>query len=354
MILPGPCRELAAGSANAWQGDCVTVREMPASNALPSLEDLLAAASRQPWFPEDTKSGARFERVVIDGDRFVLKYQDARDDWLMRATGDVGRRYVLLWEQGLLHALPDVLDHAVVACRYEGTVGMVLLRDVTDLLLPPARRLSPEQHRRFLDHMATMHAAFWGWRDHIGLTPLASRYVMFSPAVVSAEAARGSSAVVPKLMGEGWAMLPEVAPRLSEVVLPLLEDPSPLVTALGTVPHTLVHGDWKVANLGSHPDGRTVLLDFGEVPGEASPLADLSWYLGLNTELLPEGKDQAIAAYRTALERHGIATGDWWDRALGLELLGAMVQFGWEKALGGPGPELAWWQARAVEGARWL
>ena len=31
-----------------------------------------------------------------------------------------------------------------------------------------------------------------------------------------------------------------------------------------------------------------------------------------------------------------------------------MVQFGWEKALGGPGAELAWWEARAAEGARWL
>jgi hypothetical protein len=35
-------------------------------------------------------------------------------------------------------------------------------------------------------------------------------------------------------------------------------------------------------------------------------------------------------------------------------LLGTMVQFGWEKALGGPGPELAWWEARALEGVRWL
>jgi len=35
-------------------------------------------------------------------------------------------------------------------------------------------------------------------------------------------------------------------------------------------------------------------------------------------------------------------------------LLGALVQFGWEKALGGYDDELAWWEARAVEGARLL
>ncbi|HEY7916324.1 MAG TPA: phosphotransferase [Acidimicrobiales bacterium] len=320
-----------------------------------ALEDLLAAASsRRPWFPDDTKSGARFERVVIDNQRFVLKYQDPRDDWLLRATGDNGRRYVLLWEHGLLAGLPDVIDHAVVACAIEGGVGMVLLRDVTDCLLPPGRSFSHSQHQRFLDHMAAMHAAFWDWRDEVGLTPLRTRYLMFSPEVARAEAARGSSAVVPKVMGEGWDALPATAPRLADVVLPLLDDPDPLVEALGGVPHTLVHGDWKAANLGVHADGRTVLLDFGETPGEASPIADLSWYLALNSDLLPESNEEAISAYRAALERHGICTDGWWERAVSLELLGTMVQFGWEKALGGPGPELAWWEARALEGVRWL
>ncbi|MGH3763991.1 MAG: hypothetical protein ACRDTX_02370 [Pseudonocardiaceae bacterium] len=304
--------------------------------------------------PEDTKSGARFERVVIDGQRYVLKYQDPRDDWLLRASGDPGERYVRLWEEGLLGRMPDVIDPAVVAGSFARGVGMVLLRDVTAQLLPPGRPFSTGQHTRFVDHMAAMHASFWGWRDEVGLTPLATRYLMFSPTVATAEAALGSAAVVPKVMAQGWARLPEVSARLADLVLPLLDDPASLVTALGAVPHTLVHGDWKAANLGSHADGRTVLLDFGEVPGEASPLADLSWYLALNTDLLPETKDEAITTYQHALHRHGIATTGWWDAAVALELLATMVQFGWEKALGGPGPELAWWEARAAEGARWL
>jgi hypothetical protein len=302
--------------------------------------------------PEDTKSGARFERVVVGGDRYVLKYQDPRDDWLLRATADPGCRYVLLWERGLLARLPGVIDHAVVAAGFDGEVGRVLLRDVTDQLLPAGQPFAAAQHERFMDHMAAMHAAFWGWRDDVGLTPLATRYLMFSPAVAEAEAVRGSPAVVPKIMAEGWAALPAAAPRLAEVVLPLLDDPAPLVAALEGIPHTLVHGDWKAANLGVHADGRTVLLDFGEAPGEAGPIADLSWYLALNSDLLPESKDDTIVTYRAALERQGISTGDWWDDAVALELLGAMVQFGWEKALGGPGPELAWWEARALEGAR--
>jgi hypothetical protein len=261
---------------------------------------------------------------------------------------------VLLWESGLLSRLPDVIDPAVVSCGFEDGVGMVLLRDVSDELLLPDRPLSGSQHARFLDHMAALHASFWGWRDDVGLTPLTTRYLIFSPGVARAEAVRGSSAVVPKVMADGWDALPTVAPRLAEVVGPLLDDPVPLVRALGGVPHTLVHGDWKAANLGVHADGRTVLLDFGEAPGEASPIADLAWYLALNADLLPESKEDTIGSYRAALERHGIVTAGWWEAAVALELLGAMVQFGWEKALGGPGPELDWWQGRALEGARWL
>jgi hypothetical protein len=246
-----------------------------------------------------------------------------------------------------------VIDPAVVAVGFDGTVGMILLRDVTAHLLPSGAPLSPAQHRRFLDHMAAMHATFWGWRDDVGLTPPIRRYLMFSPAVARTEKARGSAALVPRLMAQGWAKLPEVSPQTAKVVLPLLDDPAPLLAALDSVPHTLVHGDWKAANLGTHPDGRTVLLDFGEVPGEASPIADLSWYLALNSDLLPESKDETVATYRAALERHGIDTRGWWDAAVAFGLLGALLQFGWEKALG-RATELAWWEARAIDGAGWL
>jgi hypothetical protein len=322
---------------------------------VPTLSDLLSRADRRhAWAPDDSNSGARFERVVIDGTAHVLKYQDPKDDWLLRASGDPGNRYVLLWESGLLAQMPDVIDHAVVAAEFDGKVGAVLLRDVSDQLLDTARVLTLDQHRRFLRHMATLHATFWDFHDDVGLTPLERRYLLFSPQVATAEAAFGSAALVPQLMADGWARLPDVSPPLAQVILPLLDDPAPLIDALLGGPQVLVHGDWKAANIGSHADGRTVLLDFGEAPGQASPLADLSWYLALNSDLLPESKDDAIGTYRAALEAQGVSTGAWWDRAVALEMLGCMLQFGWEKALGGPGAELSWWEQRALQGAALL
>jgi hypothetical protein len=274
----------------------------------------------------------------------------------MRATGDLdGQRFVALWESGLLDAIPSVIDHAVVGAAMEGTVGAILMRDVSDGMLPLGDQpLGLDDHLRFLDHMASLHARFWGWSDEIGLTSLTARYLTFSPAVARAEAARGSEAIVPKVMAQGWERFADVAPRAAAVVTPLLEDPEPLITALERVPHSFVHGDWKTANLGRHADGRTILLDWGEVPGEASPLADLAWYLALNSARLPQSKADTIASYRNALEHHAIDTGGWWDEALALEMLGTMVQFGWEKALGGPGPELDWWQGWATKGSELL
>lgn len=53
------------------------------------------------------------------------------------------------------------------------------------------------------------------------------------------------------------------------------------------------------------------------------------------------------------MERQGISTDSWWSRQLGLCLLGALVQFGWEKALGDEA-ELQWWVEAAWDGSRWL
>jgi hypothetical protein len=137
-------------------------------------------------------------------------------------------------------------------------------------------------------------------------------------------------------------------------VLPLVDDPSPLVDALETLPASFLQGDWKMGNLGRHADGRTILVDWAN-PGAGPGVTELTWYLAINRSRLPVGhtKENAITAYRAALEDHGIDTAPWWDRALGLALLGALVQFGWEKALGAD-DELAWWEDRALAGARHL
>ena len=276
----------------------------------------------------------------------------------MRTSGDLRCRPLLVWRSGILGRLPSCIDHAIVdaitGVGRNGWGAALLMRDVSEALVPEGDTpISLEQHTRFIDHMAALHAAYWGWKDTIGLTSPMTRYLEFNPVGIGLEANRGWPDAVPPLIIEGWAKLVTVAGPLGASILELTRDPSPLVTAMATLPQTFVHGDWKLGNLGSLPDGRTVLLDWA-MPGEACPTAELAWYLALNVARLPHSKDDTIALYRKSLERHGISTAGWWERSIALALLGGAVNFGWEKALGGQGAELSWWLDRAEEGQRWL
>ena len=304
------------------------------------------------------KSGARLERVTIGGERYVVKRLSLAEDWTMRASGCLRGAPLLLWERGILDRLPACLNQPIVGAAPDNRAGTgaggcaLLMRDVTAWLVPATDALiSKEQHERFLRHMAALHAQFWDCGPEFDVVPVMHRYLELSPWLAEAES--GSAHVVPQLVGRGWPLLAEVAPAAAAVVTPLAYDPGPLVEALAGTPRTFVHSNWKLDNLGTDDAGRTVLLDW-EQPGRGAPLADLAWYLAINCRRLPQSKEASIEAYRRALEANGVDTGPWWDRQLALCLLGAMVQFGWEKALGGYDEELAWWERQSVRAAALL
>ena len=328
-----------------------------------TVTDLLGAEVQgEPLSGSDGKTGARLERVVVDGESYVLKHLHPADDWGMRATGDLGFRSVTVWRNGWLDGLPAGIDHATVGAAWEdrpdGRGVVLVMRDVGPWLVPEGDDEIPAaQHLAFVDHLAQLHTTFWGRADTIGLLPLSIRLVFFGPRLGDVERARGGSDLVPtQLVPQGWARFAERAPRVAAAVLALHDDPSPLVSALLSTPQTLIHGDPKAGNLGSHPDGRSILLDWA-VPGIAPPCLDIAWYVCLNRARLPQSKTETLEVYRGALERHGVVTAPWWERQRDLSLLGTLMLFGWEKALGDgedADDELAWWQDRALDGIRRL
>ncbi len=326
-----------------------------------SIAELLGAgARREPMTHTDSKSGAIFERVESGGRHYVLKHYDLSGDWTMRAGGDLGCATLRMWSAGLLAALPECFLQPIVAVSRDpsvwpaGRATSVLMDDVGAFLVPPGDDPIPlEQHLGFIDHMAALHARFWEFGDVIDIIPASNRFLELSPWLALAEAELGSDDPVPRLVGEGWQLLESVAPALAAIVVPLAWDPSPLVTALAATPSTLVHGNWKLGNLGTDHEGRTVLFDW-ENSGRGSGCAELAWYLAINSARLPCSREETIDAYRVGLERRGIVTEPWWDRQLALGLLGGIVWFGWEKAFGGWGDELAWWSDRATEAITYL
>jgi hypothetical protein len=326
------------------------VGDAPAVHAC--VADLIAGATERTCLAEGAgKSGARLERMVIAGQPYVLKRLDLAEDWTMRASGCLRGAPLLAWERGILARLPACINQPIVGVATEPGGCARLMRDVARWLVPVSDEpIGLGQHLRFLRHMAALHAAFWECGSECDVVPVMHRYLELSPWLARAEAAAGSEHLVPRLVGEGWPRLAEVAPAAAAIATPLAEDPGPLVEALDATPQTFVHSNWKLDNLGTDDAGRTVVLDW-EQPGRGAPLSDLAWYLAINCRRLPQSKEDSITAYRAALEQRGIGTERWWERQLALCLLGALVQFGWEKALGGYDEELAWWEAQAVKAA---
>jgi Phosphotransferase enzyme family len=318
----------------------------------PSVEELLADVTwREAWKNSDSLSGSRLERVAIAGEPFVVKYTCVDEDWIMRATGDLHCRQLNLFGSGVLDSLPQVIDHAIVACApyvsargHRG--GAFLMRDVSADLVPVgSESISLDLHRRFLDHMAQMHAAYIDFAGGADLFPLAHQYVILTPTMAALEAARDGMDPVPPAVGAGWRAMQMQHPRAARALLDLAGDPSPLLSALSVGPQTLIHSDWKLGNLGSTPT-TTVLLDWDRC-GAGPPTVDLAWYLAVNCDRLPETKEQTIAAYRSALESAGVDTASWWDAQLRAALVGGFLQLGWSK--NDDSAEFEWWSDRLDE-----
>lgn len=329
----------------------------------PSVEALLASAERrEPFENPDGRSSAAFERVWIDGAPHVVKYIHPDDDFTMRVSGDRAGRPARAWAAGLLDAAPDHVDHATVGAALgygrNGWGAAVLMRDVSDDLLPADGSVIPAAHHAaFLDGLAAFSAATWGWHDDPadgpGLLPYAARWAWFGHAALDAERRLGWPERVPKVAADGWVRFASRAPApLAALVDDLRRDPGPLAAALRQTPSCLVHGDVKASNSGRAGDGRVVLIDWAYV-GEGPACHELAWHLALDRARLPVPKEATADAFREALESHGVATAGWWDAQLALCLLGAVVQFGWEKAYDDD-DELAWWCEAARPGAALL
>jgi hypothetical protein len=328
-----------------------------------SVEDLLAVAERrEPFVNPDGRSTGAFERVWIDGTPHVVKYIHLDNDFTMRVSGDIGCRPVRAWAEGLLDAAPALIDHAVVGAAYgygrNGWGAALLMRDVSSELASMGdERFRPDEHAAYIDHLTGWCAATWNFRDDPdvgpGLLPYEARWAWFGQAAIEGERALGWPERVPAVAAEGWARFAERAPGpVAAAVEELRRDVWPLATALRSTPSCLLHGDTKASNMGIAADGRTVLIDWAYV-GEGPACHELGWYLALNRAKLPATKEDTIDDFRAGIERHGIVTSGWWDAQLELAMLGALVQFGWEKALGDD-DELGWWCDAARDGLRRL
>jgi hypothetical protein len=286
--------------------------------------------------------------VLVDGRRLVVKRLSA-DDWVARATHDGGRE-ASLWIDGVLGRMPREIDHAVLAAGREGTGTWLLMRDVSDELLPPDRQLTREESRRLLATFVAMHRRFAGERID-GACSLEDRIMIAAPATVAAEV--DGVDYLPKILAVGWEVFAEAMPEdVAAAVLGAVEDPKPLARGLARCAPTLIHNDLRGANLGLLSD-RTIVLDWG-MAGTGPCELDFAWYLFVNGWRIAATREQLVDDFRhlavdlhdpRALELAWFAQLCWHGPLLAHELVEASDEKR-ERARA----ELAWWVDR-VRGA---
>lgn len=297
-----------------------------------------------------------FERVSIDGQGYFLKRCSRSGDWIMRVSGDRVQRPFVAWRAGVMDRVPACIDHTIVAMEVNGEGDaaelLMLMRDVGPYLVAEGDAvIGAGVHGGFIEHMAELAASFWGWAEPDDLlTSMPERLRMFAPEIIAPELQSGDVPVPLAAADAGWRRLPERSPLLAAAARMVHDAPGVLAGPLGRTPVTFLHGDWKMGNLGTRPDGRTILLDWS-LPGAGPACWELCWYLALNRARLPEVKEAAIERYRRALEQAGITTRGWFEAQLDFCLVGVMACFAWEKALGEE-DELRWWEAQIGQALR--
>jgi hypothetical protein len=281
-------------------------------------------------------SGARLERITLtNGDRYaavVLKQIDPRTNWLMRAAGDTTGREIAFTQSPLWERLPADIDVPVLAAaRFDDGAGALLLPDLAPVIYPSALCYEPADEglvQRILDHLAALHAAFWGdptlhaqpWlaTPADALFALSLDRLSDAAQTVAGEDTYGDQAL--RMWPYLWRFIDSAD---ASAIWRTLMHPEALLAAVGSAPATLAHGDTWVANMGglaptpqraatvalaqaqreAPPTERLLLLDWALVT--AGPATYDSLWLAQTWHTLDPL--QVLAWHRAALLRHHIA-----------------------------------------------
>ncbi|HEY0735160.1 MAG TPA: phosphotransferase [Herpetosiphonaceae bacterium] len=330
-------------------------------------------------------SGNTLERVIVGvagaERRLVLKRFAIERDWVMRLTHDHAVREVALYRHGIYARLPSICYVPIIAVARDGD-GWASLMDDVSAGLPADDSLTPGDLRCYLTALAAVHIRFMSDESlsdpALGLSSLRDFVQILAAPTVEAECTEGRSHPVLEAARRGWQVFAEIAPpEAVQMVGKLAHDPEPLLALLDHMPHTLVHGDFKAANLGVWPSGSgsqsatsaeaplTIILDWQDAT-KGSALLDLGYFLAISGPRLPVTKAAAIDIYRAALNHQGYRFSDQvWERDLDLGLLaGGALRLLWQKALGVQSPdpairaaqieELRWWCDVTIRACRWL
>ncbi|MCX5214524.1 aminoglycoside phosphotransferase family protein [Kitasatospora sp. NBC_00240] len=247
----------------------------PADLPAGSVRSLLAGPISE--FHHDGLSGASLFRAWLPtGEPVVVKHVRPGQDWMARATHDPGRE-ALLFEDGVLGTLPPPLSSPVIATERVADGWLLVMRDVGEQRNRLRSTAPVPAGEATLAAVHGLHAKFTGIRAGDWLCSTEDRLRLFSPLRPFLEL--GYSDTLPKTLTRTWETFTELTdPSLSAAVLELVLDPNGLLRALDqAAPGTLLHGDYRPANLGLG-ENEVFALDWG-LACHGPAVLDFVWYL---------------------------------------------------------------------------
>jgi hypothetical protein len=283
---------------------------------------------------------------VIGESRFILKKFYPERDWVMRLTHDSQTREVALFLHGIFDRIADDVSSPIIAVAENDGTWASLMYDVSLELLPSNQVLDADDARRLIENLARMHACFWDdatlENAALGLSSLQDFLTILSPARVRHELEAGHSHPILESASRGWQQFDEQAPAdVRRIIHSLQENNSALRDKLNQLPRTLVHGDYKLGNLGIDRAEQplTIVLDWQDATRSAGVL-DLGYFLALNTRWLPFSKEDAIQTYVESLAGQGCLVSQE-DIEIGL-VAGGALRLLWLMVRNGQ-EDLIWW-----------
>jgi len=299
------------------------------------LTSLLArpvrSVSREAFTPAgDSSTDAAFEAIHLDGEptpSLITKTVERARDWVAIATRDDVDREVRVWEAGLLHRLSGPVTQTVVAGARSDSGYTVLMRNVSDWLLPdlPGVPPSASQQNLAIEAMASMHAAFWMDEALLdpfnGLSTLAGFTGHCAPGTLERIRVRMGASGMADWLEEGWDKLPTLTDaRLAEDLRAVADDPTLVAETASAYPWTLAHTDPRPANVAIDEERRLVYLLDWTRPAVAPPAVDLLYWVFAANTACATPRAELIDAYSAALERRlgsGFSS-TWWEPQLNL------------------------------------
>ena len=315
-----------------------SVDEMLAPETLSDLIGQPVTRVRSSDLDHNGLSGARLLSVEAThgatSSAYVLKCMAPQWDWIMLASEDHRCRSVTLWQYGLLGRLQPDVEHAIVACVHDEHGWAILMHDVGNKLVGQ-EPFTVKTIKSLLKGLATLHAHFWQAPEladpALGLCDNAQLLTALSPQTM--QRIPLTSNPFRQCVIEGWPLLQEiVAPDVAEILLDLMADPNPLVTALARYPATLVHGDYRSQNLGLAEQKQlpVTLLDW-QLASNSAATIDLAWFLDTSqVRLSPISTEAAVTYYQQCLA-HGLGNRfdeSWWQSMWALGELAHVVRLG--------------------------